>query len=89
MLDHAGELHEPTQRDLAPLAAHLGPAQGADEIARLALQGDLSERHPLDGVAQRAEGLGALLFDPGDLLVGALERLAHRRQHRSTAFSRS
>ncbi len=81
VLDHAGEFGEAAQRHLAPLAAHLRPAQRRDEVARLALQRLLAERHALDGAAQRTEALGTLLLDARDLLVRAGERLTYRREH--------
>ena len=81
VLDHAGEFREAAQRHLAPLPAHLRPAQRRDEVACLALQCLLAERHALDGAAERAEALGAFLLDARDLLVRAGQCLAHRREH--------
>src|SRR3954465_2778625 len=34
-LRHAGELDEPTQRELTPAPPHLGPAKGGHQIASL------------------------------------------------------
>ena len=82
VLHHAGEFREPPQRHLAPLAAHLGAAQRGDEVARLALQRLLPERHAFERSAQRPERFRALLLDARDLLVRAGERLAHRGQQR-------
>jgi hypothetical protein len=62
------------------VAAHLGTAQRRDQVAGLALQRDLAERHAFDRTAQRAETLRAILFDAGDLFVRFLQRLAHRCQ---------
>ena len=35
---HAGQFDQPAQSDFAPLSAHIGPAQGGDQIARFARQ---------------------------------------------------
>ncbi len=35
VFDHAGQFHDPPQREFSPLATHLGPAQGIDQILRL------------------------------------------------------
>jgi len=39
---HAGQLDQPAQGDLAPLPAHIRPAQSGDEVARFTRQGGLS-----------------------------------------------
>ena len=79
VLDHAGELDEAAQRDLAPLAAHLGPAQRADEVARLGAQRVLARRERLELLADAAVRLAARLVELLHLALGARERLADRR----------
>ena len=79
MLDHAGELDEAAQRDLAPLAAHLRPAQRAHEVARLGAQGVLARRQRLELRADAAVRLAARLVELLQLALGARERLADRR----------
>ena len=78
VLDHAGQLGEALQRHLAPLAAHLGPAQRLHQIARLALQQLLGLDHGFEMLGERAVGLLALVFHQADLLLGFFQRLAHR-----------
>ncbi len=48
MLDHAGQLHQAPQRDLAPLAAYLGPPQSAHQVAGFDLQSLLAGAHSLE-----------------------------------------
>ncbi len=82
VLDHAGKLGKPAQRQLAPLAAHFRPAQCVDQRPRLLLQRLLSDRHRLDRAAEAAERLGALFLDALYLLLGLVQRVADRRDER-------
>ena len=75
VLDHAGELDDAPQGDLAPLAAHFGLAQSGDQITGLGLQSLLGAAHVLELRADAAEGLLAVLFDLADLLLSLLEGL--------------
>ena len=79
VLDHARELDEPAQRDLAPLAANLGPAQRAHEVARLGAQRLLARRERFELLADAAVRLAARLVELLHLALGARERFADRR----------
>ncbi len=79
VLDHAGQLDEAPQRQLAPLTAHLGPAQRLHQVARLAVQGALCLHHHLELSAEHALRLAPRLLELRDLLLGPVQRLAQRR----------
>src|SRR6185437_4289598 len=78
VLDHAGKLYDALQREFAPAAAHLRPAQRRDEAARLALQLRLTARERLDLRAQMCEGIAPLALERLRLVLDALERLLER-----------
>ena len=81
VLDHAGELDDALQLQLAPAAADAGPLERVDQPARFGLQilADRVERR--DALQQRwrrscdAAPLGVL-----DFAVDLLERFRHRRE---------
>ena len=73
-----GELDEPAQRDLAPLAANFGAAQRAHEIARLGAQRLLARRERLELRADAAVRLAPRLVELLHLPLGARERVADR-----------
>ncbi len=78
VFDHASELGEPAQRQLAPLAAHFRPPQRVDQRARLFLQCLLPDHDRLDRALEAAIRFGALLLDALDLLLGLVQRFANR-----------
>src|SRR5688572_27692607 len=81
MLDHSSELGEPTQGHFAPPAANLGSPERRHQVAGLALQRSLPQRHAFYRTAQRAEALGTFLLDARDLFVRLLQRLPDRSKH--------
>ncbi len=82
VLDHAGQFHQPPQRHLAPLASHLGPAQGGHQVAGLGTESLLAEADGLEQAAYVAERFVPLFLDLCDLPLGALQRLANRHDQR-------
>ncbi len=79
---HAGQFHQPLECDLAPLAAHIGPAQRGHQIARLARQQILSARQHLHLALDGRECIDAIALDALNLLFGLRERFADRLHHR-------
>ena len=75
---HAGEFDQPPQRDLTPLAAHVGTAQSGDEIAGLARQQALAARERFDLGAHHGKRVDALALDGAELRLGLDEGLANR-----------
>src|SRR6185503_4466506 len=73
------ELDETAQRDLAPLAANLGPPQRADEVACLGGERELARRERLELLADAAVRLASRLVQVLQLPLGARERLPDRR----------
>ena len=72
---HAGQLHQPAQGQLAPAAAHAGPAQGLHQVARLVAQGLLGAQQLGQLLVQGAPGLLAGLLQLADLRLGARQGL--------------
>jgi hypothetical protein len=79
---HAGELDQAPQRNLAPLAADLGFAEGLHQISRLALQGTLRFAHVGEVLAQASEIALPLDLDLAQRLGGARQRLLDRLDER-------
>ena len=86
MLHHARQLGEAFQRQLAPLPAHLGAAQGLDQVARLALQLFLRLGHEFQVLGERTESGFAILLHAADMLVGLVQRFADRLDHGLDGF---
>ncbi len=76
VLDHARQLDEPSQRDLAPAAADLGTPQGLDEILCLLCQRPLAKLHRLELRPDAAIGFAARPLELVDLFLRGCERLA-------------
>src|SRR5262249_49115611 len=79
---HARELDEPSQRDLAPLAADLRLAQRLDEIAGLALEGTVAFAHVGQVLAQAAEVALPLDLDLPERFRSAVKRFLDRLDER-------
>ena len=82
VLDHAGELGEPAQRELAPLTAHFGPAQRIHQLRVSFCSACCPTITDSIEALQAAEGFGALLLDALHLLLGLAQRFANRRDQR-------
>ncbi len=78
-VDHAGQLDDPLQLQLAPAAARLRLAQGGAEAGRLAAQPLLRGDELAQLLLQRAPLNGAVAVERSELLVGPPQRLADRR----------
>ena len=79
---HAGQFHQPLERDFAPAPAHIRPAQRRHEIPGLARQGALAARQAFHLALEGGEGVDALALDALNLGLGAGQRLADRLDQR-------
>ncbi len=77
VVEHPGEFDDAAELDFAPAPAHVGPAQGVDEVVRLAAQEvlDFQQRAHLRGQSLVGSGAGAFEFD--HVLAHLVEGFAH------------
>jgi hypothetical protein len=80
VFDHARELHDPLQLQLAPASAHLRRPQGVDQLFGLVLQPIRAGAHRRDLLAQPRVGRLPLLLDGAQLPLHPLQRGRHRVQ---------
>ncbi len=78
MLDHPGELHHPSELDLAPPPANVRRTEGGDEVVRLAPETQLVLAKAPDGLGERAVGLLPRALEGAHLRLHLPERLAER-----------
>ena len=82
MFDHAGQLHDPLQLQLAPPAADLRGAQRGDQLPGLALQLLGGAMHRADLLAQTRIGGFPLLLHRAQLTIEPVQALRDRAQQR-------
>ena len=80
VIEHAGELDDPLQLELAPAAADTGPLQRIDQTAGFGLQLAAGRVERRDALQQRRALLDAPALGVLDLAVHPIERGLHRRE---------
>ena len=74
---HAGQFDQPPKSDLAPLPAHVGPAQGGNQIARFARQQMLAAGQDFHLSLERGKRVDAIALDRLNLCFGLGQCLAN------------
>ena len=77
VVEHPGEFDDAAELDFAPAPAHVGAAQGVDEVVGFAAQEVLNLQQRTDLRGKPLVGTGAGAFEFGDVLAHLVEGCAH------------